>query len=285
MQTYLLNLLVYAAVFFSIVIISYYFFPLVFARIKQSQDAKLNKASQELEKLFISVSLHRLRLLFLVIILIAAGLGFVLFKIIGLVIGIAIAFLFPLLAIKFVKGARKRRFGQQLIDAIMVLNSSLKAGLSFTQAIDMVSQEMPAPICEEFFLAYKQIKMGVSLEETLRNLDRRMDMEELKFVTSAILVAQKVGGDFPSVLTKLVSTLRDRIKLKENITTYTLQGKAQGYIISFIPLVFLFIVLRQNPHHFDIMLSTDLGRVLLAAAVLLNTIGIFFILKMSKIKV
>jgi len=144
---------------------------------------------------------------------------------------------------------------------------------------------MPPPVSDEFSLVLREVEMGVSLDEALEHLDKRLNIEELKFVISAVLIAREIGGDLPSVLNKLMYTLRDRLRLKENIKTYTMQGSAQGYLISAIPIVFLFIVLRQNPHHFDIMFSSEIGKILLGAGVLLNTIGIFLIVKISKIKI
>jgi len=285
MESYLLNLLIYLAVFSAVMIFSYYLLPLIAQKIGEKHEGKLNKISQELRGLFIDISSHKLKILCLLIGVGGGILGFILFKFIGLAVAVILAFLFPLFLTKFNRGARKRKFSEQLADAIMVLKSGLKAGLSFNQALEMVTQDMPPPICQEFSLVTREIKMGLSLEDALCHLDKKLNIEEFSFVTSAILVAHKVGGNFPLVLDKLISTLRDRARLRENIRTYTLQGRAQGYIISFIPLVFLGIVLKQNPRHFDIMLSTDIGKALLTAAVILNIVGLFFIMKMSKIKI
>jgi len=284
-MSYLLAIIIFVLIGTSIFLIFYSTSSDVARRISSGERLKLIKTSEELEKIFVRVSPKRLRVFSLMVILAGALVGFLVFKIIGLVIGAAIGFIFPLLLLNLSKRARKNKFNKQLIDVVRLLNSGVKVGLSFIQSIEMVVKDMPSPVSEEFSLVVAECKMGVSLEEALMRLNDRLNLEELRFVLTAILMAKEVGGDLPSVLHKITITLRERLRLKENIKTYTLMGRAQGYLISAIPIVFLLMVLRNNPGHFDIMLSSDTGRLMLAVAVFLNLIGIFFIIKMSKIKI
>ena len=108
--------------------------------------------------------------------------------------------------------------------------------------------------------------LGISLEESLVRLNKRMDLEELGLVVNALLVARETGGELTKVFSRLNVTIRDNHKLKENIKTLTLQGRLQGAIMSFLPIVFVAWVLSVNKHHFDIMMNSDLGRMLLVAA-------------------
>ena len=203
----------------------------------------------------------------------------------GLLAGIATGVALPQMLTRLRINARRRKFNSQIIDAIMLITSCLKAGLSFNQAIDILCQEMPPPISEEFTIVLKSLRIGVSLEEAFMELSKRMPLEELNFMLSAILVARETGGDLPSVLMRLVNTLRDRIRLKENIRTYTMQGRMQAVIMAFIPVAFVFLVLQQNEHHFDIMFNTDLGKTLLILAAVLQVIAFFVIAKVSSIKI
>jgi len=284
-MTYFLAILIFALIGGSIFTIFYFTSPDVVNRIKKEEELKLRRTSQELEKIFVNVSLKRLKIFSTIVILFGSVIGFILFKIVGLVVGAVIGFMFPLMILNLSKKMRKSKFNKQLVDAVRLLNSGVKVGLSFIQSIEMVAKDMPPPISEEFALVFAECKMGVSLEEALVRMDSRLQLEELKFLITAILVAREVGGDLPSVLHKLTSTLRERFRLKENIKTYTLMGRAQGYLISAIPIVFLVLVLQKNPKHFDIMLSSDIGRIILIGAFLLNVVGIFVIIQMSKIEI
>lgn len=151
------------------------------------------------------------------------------------------------------------------------------------QAIEVVVQEMPAPFNQEFGLVLRENKIGVPLEESLRHLHERLHFEELDLVINAILVSKETGGDLTKVLAKLSVTMRDNRKLKETIKTLTLQGKLQGIIMSALPFLFIAWVLTFNRNHFDIMLSSETGRVLLLVAVALQLAGMVLINKFSRI--
>jgi tight adherence protein B len=203
----------------------------------------------------------------------------------GLVIGAVAGLLFPAIKRRLDKAARLRKFHAQLIDGIALLTSCLKAGLSFTQAIEVLVQEMPDPIAEEFGVVLKSLRIGVPLNEALEQLYRRVPCEELTLLFSSILVARETGGDLPYVLSRLIDTLRDRNRLKENISTYTIQGRIQGVIMGGIPLVFCYVVLQQDKHHFDIMFQSEVGRLLIVVAFVLQIAAIFFIIKCSEVKI
>jgi tight adherence protein B len=184
-----------------------------------------------------------------------------------------------------IKQRRIKKFQGQLVDSLMILSSSLKGGLSLIQSIEALCEEMPPPISQEFSLVVKENTWGVSLDESLRNLRRRMPLEEVNLLVSSVLVARETGGELTKVLSRLTETIRNNVKLKEKIATLTLQGRLQGIIMSFLPVVFTIFIYKQNPGHFDIMLETDMGRTLIIVAIFLQIIGIFFIKKISTMRV
>jgi tight adherence protein B len=173
----------------------------------------------------------------------------------------------------------------QLLDAINMLASCLKGGLSLLQGFEVLVEEMPVPINQELGLVVRENKMGISLEESLIRLNKRMNLEELGLVVNALLVARETGGELTKVFSRLSVTIRDNHKLKENIKTLTLQGRLQGYIMSFLPIVFVAWVLSVDKHHFDIMMKSDMGRLLLVIAVVMQICGMILIRIFSIIKI
>ncbi|MDD5441769.1 MAG: type II secretion system F family protein, partial [Candidatus Omnitrophica bacterium] len=146
-------------------------------------------------------------------------------------------------------------------------------------------EEMTPPISQEVSLLNREIKMGVPLEEALIRMDKRMPSEEMTLVSSAIIVARETGGDLTKVFAKLVETIRDRLKLKELIATLTLQSRLQAIIISLLGPAFFFIVRKMRPDHFDIMWQTELGRILMIIALVLQIIGFVLIIIFGRIRI
>ena len=201
----------------------------------------------------------------------------------AVVIGGIVGFVFPGFYIKSLVSKRKKKFYSQLIDALMMLNSALKGGLSLLQAMEVVGDEMPDPISQEFAVLVGENKMGVSLEVSFDRLYARMGAPALQQFISAVLLARETGGNLPVIFNRIIASIRENRKIQQNIETLTLQGKIQGFVMSLLPLAFGVFVYSSNPQYFDIMMASELGKNLLILAVFLQVIGTFLIIKISKI--
>ncbi len=205
-------------------------------------------------------------------------------RVIGVVVGIVLGFVGPSIYIKFLVRRRKDKFNHQLIDALMIMSSSFRGGLSLIQAMEAVVEEMPDPISQEIGTVLNENKMGVSLEEALNHLYERIPSPALQQTITAILLARETGGNLPVIFSRIVNSIREHNKIQQNIDTLTLQGKIQGSVMSLLPIGFAFIVYSTNPKFFDSMVNTEMGRMLLVYAAFSECIGAYLIWKISTFK-
>lgn len=203
----------------------------------------------------------------------------------GFFIGLGVGFAVPAVIVKNLVSARKSKFNAQITDGLMILSSCLKGGLSLLQSIEALVEELPRPLSQEFGLILRENKMGITLEESFENLNRRMPSEELNLLTTAILVARETGGDITQLFDRLIGTIRAKVKLNDSVRTLSLQGKIQGMVMSFLPIAFGLLVISFQPNYFDIMLSNPMGRSLLVYAVISEVLGMFMIRIFSKVNV
>ena len=91
-------------------------------------------------------------------------------KLIGLIVGVFFGYLLPRMYVGRLITVRKQKFNDQLMDAIMIMSSSFRGGLSLVQAFESVADEMPEPAKGEFGVVLGENKMGVSLDESLNRL-------------------------------------------------------------------------------------------------------------------
>ncbi|MFA5144936.1 MAG: type II secretion system F family protein [Candidatus Omnitrophota bacterium] len=282
----ILQLLILILLFASVYLIAQPIIPFVTDKLQRAQAKKVSQAEKQLDEMFLLVKREKLFLYYTLSPVVLAGLAMLLFhQVVIAVIAGAVGFLLPAFVIKQMEIQRKEKFLNQLVDGLMIVSSSLKGGLSFIQAIEVLVEEMPPPISQEFGLILRENKIGLTLEDSLKRLNDRLKMNELGLVINSILVARETGGDLTKVFSKLCSTFRDNHKLKENIRTLTLQGRLQGIIMSVLPIVFVWWVLTFNRQHFDIMLNTEQGRMLLLVAVVLQIVGVLLIRKFSMVRI
>ena len=202
----------------------------------------------------------------------------------GIIFGIVAGFLFPSLYIQALSARTKDKFNEQLIDALMIMSSSFRGGLSLVQAMEAVIDEMPDPINKEFGIVLGENKMGVSLEEALNHLYSRLPLSAVQQMITAILLARETGGNLPLIFTRIVTNIRETKKIQQNLTTLTIQGKIQGIVMSLLPVGFAFVVYSTNRQIFDHMLHSDTGRAMLMYAVVSEAVGAFLIWKISTFK-
>lgn len=280
----LINLTVFGSVLLLAIFISEVILPYFAAKYGKAQDKRATEISATLEESFIFWEKKKM-MLFYLFPFILSGLGLILARhIIGAFLGLIVGLILPNVIISIAKQQRLRKFRGQLVDSLMIISSSLKAGLSFLQSIEVLCEEMPAPTSQEFGLVISENKLGVSMELALKKMRTRIPIEEVNLIVTAVLIARESGGNLPLVLSRLTDTIRDNLKLKEKISTLTLQGRLQGIIMMILPIGFAYFIYKQNPGHFDVMLQTDLGRKLLGLAIGLEIIGIIFIKRISTMK-
>lgn len=283
----IIYLVIFACAFLGIIfifVVGENAFRVVLDNYKRSHEKRSAKLAAKLEESFIFWEKKRLVLISLFP-LIFSGIFLLLFRNpLGILVGLPLGLAFPNIMVNFARAQRIKKFQSQLVDSMMIISSSLKAGLSFIQAIEVLCEEMPPPVSQEFGLILKENKLGISLEDSLNNLRKRMPLEEVNLFVTSILIARESGGELPRVLSRLTETIRDNLKLKEKIGTLTLQGKLQGYIMMVLPIVFTLFIWKQNPSHFDVMLQTSFGRILIIGAVIAQIVGMIAIKRISTLK-
>lgn len=200
-------------------------------------------------------------------------------------IGGVMGFGIPFLILKVKIDQRKKAFNDQLGDTMVLIANALRTGYSFMQAVDMVSREMPKPIGEEFARVLKEMNLGVTTEDSLNNMAKRVNSEDLDLVITAVLIQRQVGGNLAVVLESIANTIRERIKIKGQIRTLTAQGKISGIIIGLLPIVIGGVIYLINPEYIKVLFAHPMGKAMLVAGGVSQFIGMMIIRKIINIDI
>src|SRR5437868_1291564 len=123
-----------------------------------------------------------------------------------------IAMALPFLHILSKRKKRMNKFLQLLPDALDLMSRGLSAGHAFTEALQMVSSEMPEPISMEFRKTYEEQNLGLSLKLALENLVQRVPLLDLRMCVTAVLIQRETGGNLSELLEKVAHTIRERFR-------------------------------------------------------------------------
>ena len=200
-------------------------------------------------------------------------------------VGAGGAALFCMLYLKIYISRRQAAFLNQLGDTLIMVSNALRAGFSFMQAMELISKEMQPPIGVEFQKVINEMNLGATLETAMENMGRRMQSSDFDLVVTAVLIQRQVGGNLSQVLDSISNTINERIRMRNEISSLTAQGKLSGLIVGVIPIFIAFFIWSNNPDYFQPMLDSPTGRGLLVGAVVLELVAIIVIRKIIDIDV
>ena len=197
----------------------------------------------------------------------------------------ALAFLAPEITIRLLKWRRDRKFNEQLVDSLVAMGNALRAGQSLPAALEMVAREAEKPMGQEMRLVVQETRLGISLEEALKNLYQRMPSEDLDILITSILISREVGGNLAELFDNIADTIRDRHRIEGKIASLTAQGKLQGAIIALLPVVIGVFLNAWSPELMHPMVTDWRGLIMLGLIVAMEGIGVYMIYRIVSIKV
>lgn len=200
---------------------------------------------------------------------------------VGALVGIVMGF--ALLGLRIRR--RRKKFMNQLGDMLTMVANALRAGFSFMQAFELISREMDAPMGREVQLVVNEVNLGNTLESALDNMQRRVASPDFELVVTAVLIQRQVGGDLASILDTISETIAERVRMRREVMTLTAQGRASALVVSCIPIGLAAALFILNPSYLNPLFETEIGRMFIAGAVILQLVGFIIIHRIVDIKI
>lgn len=243
------------------------------------------RIADQLAQASVKLTVTEYLILSLISILVCGAIGYLVFRNILSLSGLVIGFFLPRLVVRTLKDRRLRKFNDQLGDAINLMVNSLKAGYSVPIAMETVANDMPPPISEEFRRVVIETGLGISLENALGNMLRRVHSPDLDLLVTAINVQNEVGGTLADILDTISYTIRERVRIQGEIKTLTAQGEITGYVLGGLPFALTAILYILNREYMTRMFTTPCGWIMSGVAVTIVVIGFIIMRKVIQIEV
>jgi tight adherence protein B len=246
----------------------------------------VESVSRSLSAMFIFQDPRRLFLLNIIIALIfLLGALFLTRNPLYITVLTGIGFSIPRFLIWQARQKRLQQFAQQLVDGLTILSNALRSGQNLIQSLETLEMESTPPISQEFGLVMREVRVGVSIEEALENLVKRIPNEDLKLMVAAINVVLAQGGNLAEIFESIASVIRERNKLEGKTKALTSQGKLQGLVVGLLPTFLGGIMYFMDPATMRLMFTSLVGNISLAAMVVLQLVGYLLIRKVVSIEI
>lgn len=182
--------------------------------------------------------------------------------------------------VTFLKNKRQKDFLNRFPDAVDVIVRGVKAGLTLADCMKIVCSDGQEPIRTEFARILETQAVGVPLGEACTKLYDRIRVPEANFFGIVISIQQKAGGNLSETLGNLSRVLRDRKKMKAKIQAMSMEAKASAMIIASLPFAVMMLVYITSPNYIELLWTSQLGRMMMAACVMWMSIGVLVMRKM-----
>jgi tight adherence protein B len=180
---------------------------------------------------------------------------------------------------------RQKAFADELPDFLLLLASGLRAGLSFTSALDSAAEEGKGEVARQMRRALGEVQLGAQLDDALNDCAERMDSEDLRWTVTALSIQREVGGNLSTILESAADTIKQRFALRREVATLSAEGRLSAYILIALPLgVLAFLTLFRRDYIAALWQST-IGLVMLGTIVVLIFAGWMWMRAIVRIKV
>jgi len=243
-------------------------------------------ATTNMDDMFMFIDPHRLFMVNIIAIIVFPLLTILLFQsyIIAIALFLILAF-GPFQVYKVMRNKRLKRFEHQLPDALTMITGGLSAGASLNMALEALVQEQPAPLSQEFMLFIREQRIGVEFEHSIRNMERRLPIQDFLMFTAALRISRDIGGNLGETLDTLADTLRRKVTMEGKIESLTAQGRMQGYVMTALPLFLGLLLSFLEPKAMGLMFTTPIGWATIAVIVVMEVLGYIFIRQVTNIDV
>lgn len=191
----------------------------------------------------------------------------------------------PTLVLMRKRTSRLRKFEEMFPEALDLLSRAIRAGHALTTAMSMVAEEASDPIGPEFKKTFDEQNFGMPLKDALMNLAVRVPLMDVHFFVTAVLIQRETGGNLSEILDNLSHVVRERFKILRQVRVYTAHGRLTGYVLMGLPPALAIALSYINPDHMNLLFKEQMGRMMILASIVMQTVGYFWIRQVVKIEV
>jgi len=183
------------------------------------------------------------------------------------------------------RSSRMKKFEEQFPEALDVLSRAIRAGHAFQTALGMCADEMPGPVGPEMKKTFDQQNYGLPLKDALNDLAERINIIDVRFFVTAVLIQRDTGGNLSEILDNLAHVVRERFKIQRQVRVHTAHGRFTSYVLLSLPAFLAVALSFLNPDHMQLLFRERMGQMMLMGAMVLQAMGYIWIRQVIKIEV
>ncbi|AYF89887.1 type II secretion system protein F [Pseudomonas sp. DY-1] len=203
----------------------------------------------------------------------------------GWVAALAVALLLPLglrgwLSWRY--GRRVRRMVEQLPQMLDQVVRSLHAGRTLGDAVVRAIDASPEPLHGALSRVSRDVKLGVSLPDALKDAGDLFEQEELRILALGVRVNHRYGGSSSELLGNLIKVIHEREQIARQLHAMTGETRFTALVLALLPVSVAGYILSANPGYLMGLWLDASGQRMLLAAFGMQVLGCFILWRMLR---
>lgn len=174
---------------------------------------------------------------------------------------------------KKIKPKNLRKLEGQLPAFLDTVSANLSVGSSLQQSLEASIRKSDTILGAFFEAILLRVRSGMTLDHSLELQATDLSGGSLSLVLLSMASSYRSGSNMIESLSLLSSLCREREFLRKKILARTAQSRMQGYVLIFVPVLFMLLLFVVSPQNMIPVLNSVTGRMLLATAALLQFLG------------
>jgi tight adherence protein B len=199
--------------------------------------------------------------------------------------GAIVASLVPYMYVLALRRRRLETFESQFPDALDSLGRALRAGHPLAASMQLLAEEAAEPLSQEIRVTVRERALGLSWDQALDNLARRVPLVEVSTFVAAVKLQNRTGGKLSEILTRLAETIRESVALKGEVRAISAHGKLTGGVLTILPIGIACVMAVVNPTYLALLWTRPAGQLMIGGAAFCLLLAHFVIRKMVDIRV
>ncbi len=177
---------------------------------------------------------------------------------------------------------RARRFEAQLVDAIALMHAALQGGENPLRALTEAAKASRGAVQTELNEIVKRLEIGLTIEKATAQMSALYDSEGVRLFTRMLVAKWYAGGDLGELLRSVGRIIRERIKVRMRISGQLAGARYASVVVALLPYLVIPVFMWKQPQWLDTLVAHPLGPTYLFAAVMLQIIGLFWLLRILR---
>lgn len=205
--------------------------------------------------------------------------------------GVGVHYIMPQVK-KHLANKRIETLNLQFKDMLYSLSASIAAGRQMEEAILEAEVNLSSIYSKEELIMRELSHMKRAIVDNkerdkvlLQDFAYRSKSEDINDFVQVYVTCRNMGGDIEKMILQTADVLNEKMNIDKEIKVLTSQKKAEGRIISMMPLVMLLALNIFSYSYISPLYETFAGRIIMTAALAVSLYGMYLMEKISQIRI